>query len=141
VGSQDAGSAWFHAADVAAALNARHIPGVTFSAVTTTVDNDPLHPFHGQTIEAVRIHLPDTEQAHNALNSPELSIEILTALHRLYPTQFHLDRAMRFLANAATMQALERGDDPRSIAASWRPALDKFRAARQPFLLYPAPPE
>jgi SSS family transporter len=131
--------AWFHAAEVATALNARHIPGVTFSAVTTTVDNDPLHPFHGQTIEAVRINLPDTARARNTLDSPELGIEILTALHRLYPTQFHLDRAMRFLANAATMRALERGDDPRSIAASWQPALDKFRAARQPFLLYPPP--
>jgi uncharacterized protein YbbC (DUF1343 family)/CubicO group peptidase (beta-lactamase class C family) len=132
--------AWFHAAEVAAALNARHLPGVTFSAVTTPVDNDRVHPFHGQTIEAVRINL-DTVQARNTLDSPELSIEILSALHRLYPTRFHLDRAMRFLANAATMQALERGDDPRSIAASWQPALDKFRAARQPFLLYPPPPD
>ena len=53
-------------ADVAAALNARHIPGVTFAATTTTVDDDPIHPYHGQTIEAVRITVTD----RNALDSP-----------------------------------------------------------------------
>jgi SSS family transporter len=125
--------AWFHAADVAAALNARSIPGVSFVATTTAVAEDSNHyPFHGQTIEAVRINLTD----RNVLDSPELGVEILTVLHRLYPTQFHLEKTMRLLANDATMKALERGDDPRDIAASWKPALDAFRARRQPYLLY-----
>jgi len=124
---------WFHAADVAAALNARRIPGVSFAATTAAVVEDRNHyPFHGQTIEAVRINLTD----RNALDSPELGIEILTVLHHLYPTRFHLEKTMRLLANDATMKALERGDDPRDIAASWKPALDTFRSRRQPYLLY-----
>jgi uncharacterized protein YbbC (DUF1343 family) len=138
MGSHNAGTAWFHAADVAAALNARHIPGVTFTATTAAVADDSFHyPYHGQTIEAVRVNLPHTAQARNELNSPELGIEILTVLHRLYPTQFHMQRATRLIANSATFAALQRGDDPRSIAAAWQPALANFRTRRQHYLLYP----
>src|SRR6201996_4192432 len=123
---------WFRAADVATALNARHIPGVTFAATTTTVDHDPIHPYHGQTIEAVRI----TVTNRDVLDSPELGIELLSTLHKLYPGQFHLDRAAIFLANAATLDAITRGDDPRSIAATWQPSLSDFKTAREPYLLY-----
>jgi SSS family transporter len=124
--------AWFHAADVASALTARHIPGVTFAATTATVDNDPIHPYHGQTIEAVRITVTD----RNALDSPELDVEILSALHKLYPEQFRLDRTASYIANAATLAAITRGDDPRSIAATWQPALTDYKNAREQYLLY-----
>ena len=125
--------AWFHAADVAAALNARQIPGVLFTPTTTTVDNDPIHPYHGQTIEAVRI----TVINRDILDSPELGVEMLSVLHKLYPAQFHLERAANLMASAATLDAIKRGDDARSIAATWQPALDAFRSTRQPYLLYP----
>ena len=105
---------------------------MTFAATTTTVDDDPIHPYHGQTIEAVRISVTD----RNALDSPELSVEILGALHKLYPAQFRLDRAASYIANKATLDALTRGDDPRSIAATWQPALTDFKATREQYLLY-----
>jgi len=123
---------WFHASDVAAALNARHIPGVTFAATTTTVDGDPIHPYHGQTIEAVRITVTDRE----ALDPPELGVEMLSALHKLYPEQFHLDRAANLLASQATLDAINRGEDPPSIAVTWQPALTDYKAAREQYLLY-----
>ena len=123
---------WFHAADVVAALNARHIPGVNFSATTTTVDDDSIHPYRGQTIEAVRIAVTDRD----ALDSPELGVEMLSALHKLYPEQFHLQRAANLLANAVTLDAITRGDDPRVIAASWQPALTDYKIAREQYLLY-----
>ncbi|HEX5282659.1 MAG TPA: sodium/solute symporter [Bryocella sp.] len=124
--------AWFQAADVAAALNARHIPGVSFAATTTTVDNDSIHPYHGQTIEAVRITISDRD----TLDSPELGVEILSTLHNLYPDQFHLDRAAHLLASQDTLDAIRRGDDPRSIAATWQPALIDYKTAREHYLLY-----
>jgi uncharacterized protein YbbC (DUF1343 family) len=121
------------ASDVAAALTARQIPGVTFRAATTAVAEDSNHyPFHGQTIDAVRITLTD----RNVLDSPELGIEILSVLHRLYPAQFQLERSLRLIGSRDTLDAITRGDDPRSIAASWNSALAAFRAARAPYLLY-----
>jgi uncharacterized protein YbbC (DUF1343 family)/CubicO group peptidase (beta-lactamase class C family) len=128
------GASWLHAADVAAALTVRNIPGVTFSATTTTVAEDAnRYPFHGQTIDAVRITLTD----RTVLDSPELGIEILSALHHLYPTQFQLDKTLRLIGNRTTLDALQRGDDARTIAASWVSALDAFKASRAPYLLYP----
>ncbi|HEY4357615.1 MAG TPA: sodium/solute symporter [Acidobacteriaceae bacterium] len=125
--------AWFHGAEVANYLTARRIPGVRFIATTMPIVEDANHyPFHGQTIEAVKVELVDRRQ----LDSPELGIEILAALHHLYPTQFNLDKAMPLVLNQATMDALRRGEDPRKIAASWIPSLDAFRAARAPYLLY-----
>jgi uncharacterized protein YbbC (DUF1343 family) len=121
------------APEVAAALTARQIPGVTFSAATTAVAEDSNHyPFHGQTIDAVRITLTD----RNALDSPELGVEILSVLHRLYPVQFQLDKSLRLIGNRDTLDAIARGDDPRSISATWSSALAAFRAAREPYLLY-----
>jgi len=124
---------WLNAANVTAALTARHIPGVTFEASTTIVTEDTNHyPFHGQTIPAVRVHLTDS----TALDSPELGLEILSMLHHLYPTQFTLDKALKLLASQSTLDALKRDDDPRDIAAAWQPAIDAFKVARAKALLY-----
>jgi SSS family transporter len=126
--------AWFDGKMVAAYLTARKIPGVTFSPTRFAVVDDANHyPYHGQTIEGVRLTVTDRK----ALDSPELGIEILAALHRLYPAQFKLEKAAGLVANSETMAALERGDDPRAIAAAWKPALDDFKERRAKYLLYP----
>ena len=58
---------------------------------------------------------PSTSPSPTAklLDSPELGIEILAVLHRLYPTQFQLARVQRLLCSQPTLDALTRGDDPR----------------------------
>jgi uncharacterized protein YbbC (DUF1343 family) len=71
-----------------------------------------------------------------ALDSPEMGIEILSALHHLYPAQFKLEKAAALVANAETMAAIARGDDPRAIAAGWEKDLDEFKARREKYLLY-----
>jgi SSS family transporter len=128
------GAAWMNATDLALALAARHIPGVTFSAASEAIADDANHyPFHGQAIPAVRVTLTDPAKA----DTPELGIEILAVLLRLYPTKFRLANDSRLLCNQATLDALTRGDDPRAIAATWTAPLEAFRAATKPFLLYP----
>jgi hypothetical protein len=66
-----------------------------------------------------------------------MGVEILAALHHLYPAQFKLDKAAALVANSETMDALSRGDGPRAIAAGWAPALAEFDARRSKYLLYP----
>ena len=125
--------AWFDGKAVAAYLTARNIPGVTFTPTTTRVAEDANHyPYHGQTVEGVRLTVTD----RFALDSPELGIEILSALDHLYPTQFKLDKAAPLVANVETMAALERGDDPRTIAAGWAKGLLDFKARCAQYLIY-----
>jgi uncharacterized protein YbbC (DUF1343 family) len=124
---------WFNAQEVAAYLTARQIPGVAFTSTTTPIADDAnRYPYHGQTIPAVRLTLTD----RNALDSPELGIEIISALHHLYPTHFALDKTAPLIANSETSAALARSDDPRTIAASWSAALAAFRTRRAEYLLY-----
>jgi uncharacterized protein YbbC (DUF1343 family) len=127
------GAPYMSAPAVAAALTARHIPGVAFTPAPESIAEDANHyPFHGQTIPAVRL----TVTNRNVFDSPETGIEILSVLHRLYPTQFKLEKAQTLLCNRATVDALARGDDPRSISLNWKPALDRFKAETAPYLLY-----
>jgi uncharacterized protein YbbC (DUF1343 family)/CubicO group peptidase (beta-lactamase class C family) len=129
------GASFMNGHDVAAALTARHIPGVTFAPTTIPVAEDSnTYPYHGQTIEAIRFTVTDRV----ALDTPELGVEILAVLHKLYPAHFQYEKASRlsFFDNRATMEALARGDDPRTIAASWRPTLDAFKANRAKILIY-----
>jgi SSS family transporter len=127
------GAAWMHGAEVAEALNARHIPGVNFAATTTSVAENANHyPFHGQTIDAVRIAVTD----RHALNSPEMGVEILSVLHRMYPAQFQVEKTLRLVGSRSTLDAIERGDDPRAIAEGWNSKLAEYVEARKAFLLY-----
>ncbi len=129
-------SAWFRASEVASAMNARAIPGVRFEPGTTSVAEDANgYPFHGQTIETVRIVVTDRAQ----FDSPALGVELLGTLHGLYPAQFQLGKAMRLVANRATLEALTQGVDPRTIAAAWQTDTAAFEAKRRTYLLYPSP--
>ncbi|HEY4381543.1 MAG TPA: DUF1343 domain-containing protein [Acidobacteriaceae bacterium] len=124
---------WFDGHAVATYLTARHIPGVTFAPTTFPVaETSEKYPYHGQTIQGVRMTVTD----RLALDSPELGIEILSALHHLYPTHFKLAQATNLVANTETMAALARDDDPRAIAATWAPALAAFKERRAKYLLY-----
>jgi len=125
--------AWFIAKDVADYLTARHIHGVTFTPTKETIAEDANHyPFHGQTIEAVHITCTDP----HTLNTPALGIEIASALHKLYPDDYHVDRLMALIDNQATVDAVKRSEDPRLIEASWQPALATYEDAAVKVLLY-----
>jgi uncharacterized protein YbbC (DUF1343 family) len=74
----------------------------------------------------------------NVLDAPELGLEIASALHRLYPEKFQLEKMKTNLANQSILDDLAAGRDPQRIAESWLPALDAFEQERQKVLLYSA---
>ena len=51
-----------------------------------------------------------------ALDSPEMGVEILSVLHRMYPKQFDVEKTLRLVGSRSTVDAIARGDDPRAIA-------------------------
>ncbi len=119
---------------LAAYLTARRIPGAAFTPTTFAVTEDPNHyPGYGQTLNGIDITATD----RNLLDTPELGIEILSALHHLYPTRFNLARAATLVASVNTMQSLTNNEDPRTIATAWATELNDFKKRRTPYLLYP----
>jgi uncharacterized protein YbbC (DUF1343 family)/CubicO group peptidase (beta-lactamase class C family) len=123
------GAPWLNARTFAEYLNARLIPGVRFVPVTFTPDSGP---YMGKTCGGVNIIVTD----RNVLDAPEMGIELAVALHKLFPTDWKMDKLMGLVANQAVVDAIAADTDPRVIAQSWQEDLQKFRALRTPYLLY-----
>ncbi len=123
------GAPWIKSRELAAYLNAREIAGVRFVPVTFT----PIASNYArQKCEGVNLILTD----RNALEAPELGIEVAAALKKLYPTDYKMERMMELLANQAVYDALVAGEDPRRIAQDWQDGLQKFEATRKKYLIY-----
>lgn len=126
------GAPYIDASQLTAYLTARHIPGVSFAPTSFAVAEDSNHyPFHGKTVSGVVFTVTD----RSAFDAPELGIELISALHHLYP-EFTMAKADFLIANADTMRALANQDDPRKIAAGWSADLAAFEHRRQAYLLY-----
>jgi uncharacterized protein YbbC (DUF1343 family)/CubicO group peptidase (beta-lactamase class C family) len=123
------GAPWIDSPQLAQYLNAREISGVRFVPVNFT----PASAWYaGQKCGGVNLFITD----RNALDAPQLGIELASALHKLYPEQFHIDKMADILVNQSVLDALKRGDDPRRIADGWQDALQKFQLIREKYLLY-----
>ena len=96
------GAPWIKAAELSQYLNARNISGVRFVPVTFT-PNASIHA--GQKCEGVNIFLID----RNALDAAELGIELASALHKLYPEQYHMERLIELLDNQSVYDAIASG--------------------------------
>lgn len=123
------GAPWIDPRALADFLNARLISGVRFVPVTFTPTTDP---YANQRCAGVNLIVTE----RNALDSPELGIELASALHTLYPNDWKIDRFTELLANRTIFDAVASGDDPRHIAQMWRDDLEKFMELRAKFLLY-----
>lgn len=124
------GAPWIQATDLAAALNKRLVPGVRFVPVEFTPQGD--YPYAHQRCQGVGFVILD----RNVLDAPELGMEVASMLHKLYPTQFKLDAISALVRNRATLDALDKGVDPQSIAGLWRESVRQFEERRAPYLLY-----
>ena len=123
------GAPWVIPEDLARDLNAREIPGVRFVPVFfTPVSSRYAHEHCG----GVSILLTD----RNALDAPELGIEIASALQKLYPDRFELSGLDSLMVNKASLDALASGEDPRRVAEQWREGLVRFEAIRAKYLIY-----
>jgi uncharacterized protein YbbC (DUF1343 family)/CubicO group peptidase (beta-lactamase class C family) len=123
------GAPWIEPHAFADYLNSRLIAGVRFVPVTFTPNSGT---FSGQSCGGVNLIVTE----RNLLDAPELGIELATALRKLYPDNWQLDRMLGLLVNHEVLDALSRGDDPRSIAQSWQAELQKFRELRSKYLIY-----
>jgi uncharacterized protein YbbC (DUF1343 family)/CubicO group peptidase (beta-lactamase class C family) len=123
------GAPWIHATEFAAYLNGRAISGVRFVPVEFMPTADV---YANKKCGGVNIIVTD----RNALDAPELGIELASALHSLYPQQFETKNLDRLIVNDAITQAIVAGQDPQRIWMNWLDDLDSFKAIRAKYLLY-----
>jgi uncharacterized protein YbbC (DUF1343 family) len=123
------GAPWIKGRELAAYLNARAIQSVRFVPITFTPSSSN---FAGERCEGVNLILLD----RNTLESPELGIELASALFKLYPNDFKLEKMADLLVNQAVFDSIKAGEDPRRIAEDWQERLDAFIRMRETHLLY-----
>jgi uncharacterized protein YbbC (DUF1343 family)/CubicO group peptidase (beta-lactamase class C family) len=123
------GAPWIKGRELAAYLNTREIQNVRFVPVAFTPSSSN---YAGIRCEGVNLILLD----RNAFDAPELGIELASALHKLYPANYNLERLPELLINQAAFEAIVAGQDPRQIAQDWQERLERFLAVRQKYLLY-----
>ena len=123
------GAPWVEGVELAAYLNGRGIGGVRFVPVEFTPAADV---YAQKKCGGVNIMVTD----RNALDSPELGMEMAAALDALYPTQYEMKNLDRLMLHAATAKAIGEGEDPRRIWMEWIDELEGFKAIRAKYLLY-----
>lgn len=123
------GAPWIKALELAQYLNAREISGVRFVPISFTPNASN---YSGVKCEGVNILLTD----RNAFDAPELGIELASALRKLYPEQFHMEKMNDILINQSVYDAIKSGEDPRRIALDWQITLEKFQQIRLKYLIY-----
>jgi uncharacterized protein YbbC (DUF1343 family)/CubicO group peptidase (beta-lactamase class C family) len=123
------GAPWIAGEELASYLNNRRIKGIRFMPVEFTPATGP---FKNQLCHGVQIALLDRQ----ILDSPGLGVEIVSALYRLYPKDFQLDKTLGLIGSREVLQAIKDGQDPAAIAQNWQEPLEQFYKLRSKYLLY-----
>ena len=123
------GAPWMKSKELAAYLNARGIAGIRFVPVTFTPASSN---YSGQLCQGVSFVVTD----RNGFDAPELGMELASALRKLYPNDYKIERLSELLMNQSAYDALVAGQDPRRIAQDWQEGLQKFQKVREKYLIY-----
>jgi len=123
------GAPWMKAKELAEYLNRRKIQGVRFIPLNFIPKSSR---FENQLCHGIQIVLTDRQ----ALDSPALGVEIASALYRLYPNDFQIDKTLPLIGSYEVLQAIKEGQDPNAIVLNWQASLEQFCKLRSKYLLY-----
>jgi uncharacterized protein YbbC (DUF1343 family)/CubicO group peptidase (beta-lactamase class C family) len=110
-------------------LTAMSLPGIRFEATEFTPASSNFAKQH-----CGGIHLVVTDR--KALRPVATGVAIALVLHRLYPSEFALDKVGPLLRDSATLEAIRAGKPLPEIEAMWREGEAAFEARRKKYLLY-----
>jgi uncharacterized protein YbbC (DUF1343 family) len=126
---EEFGAPWISGDEVAAALNARHLPGLRFTA-------QPFIPvvglYSGQRCGGVAVRVTDKQ----AVRAMRMGMEIAVVLKQMYPSNFDVAKLLLLTGNAEMMRRLQDGTPVDQIVGSWSNDLAAFDASRRKYFLY-----
>ncbi|MGH9160861.1 MAG: exo-beta-N-acetylmuramidase NamZ domain-containing protein [Vicinamibacteraceae bacterium] len=126
---EQVGAPWIDGNRLAEELNARALAGVRFYPVSFTPASSR---YANERCGGVFIIVTDRE----ALQPVRVGLEIASALARLYPAQYELERARRLFGSEDLIVRIRKGDEPADTAASWAEGEARWRLKRAPYLIY-----
>ncbi|MGE5839338.1 MAG: exo-beta-N-acetylmuramidase NamZ domain-containing protein, partial [Deltaproteobacteria bacterium] len=123
------GAPWINGEELGSYLNNRNVQGVQFSPVDFRPGSSR---FKNQLCHGVQVVLLNRQM----LDAPALGIEIVSALYRLYPKDFQIDKTLGMIGSRKVLQAIKAGQDPATVALGWQGPLEQFCMLRLKYLLY-----
>jgi uncharacterized protein YbbC (DUF1343 family) len=122
------GAPWVNAEHLTDYLNERQIPGVGFRPAHFIPHRDH---FKDQPCHGIQILLNDRQ----CFDAPLLGIEIASALYRLYPKDFEIDKTLGLMGSRWLVDAIKKSE-PHVIVSKWAGSLEEFQKLRAKYLLY-----
>jgi uncharacterized protein YbbC (DUF1343 family)/CubicO group peptidase (beta-lactamase class C family) len=122
------GAPWVNADELTQYLNERRILGIRFMPAHFVPHSDR---FKDQPCHGIQIILNDRQ----CFDSPSLGIEIASALYRLYPKDFEIDKTLGLMGSRWLVEALKQSE-PHFIVSKWAESLEEFQKLRAKYLLY-----
>jgi uncharacterized protein YbbC (DUF1343 family) len=128
---EEIGAPWLDAPAVAAAMNARGLPGVRFDTSTFTMQPKAgKHP--GKHIRAIRFVVTDRQRYRPV----RTSLLLIDEIRRRHPQEFAWTATIdRLTGSDKVRRAIEEGWLPR-LLEEWDREAAEFRESRAPYLLY-----
>jgi uncharacterized protein YbbC (DUF1343 family)/CubicO group peptidase (beta-lactamase class C family) len=123
------GAPWMDGRALAAALNARNIPGVRIYPVRFTPSSST---YANEACQGVFFVVTDRE----ALKPVRLGLEIASAVVRLHGDKYDLGKTSLLLGSSEQVTAIRTAADPAAIAAKWVSDEARWRMLRAKYLLY-----
>ncbi len=123
------GAPWMDGRGLAAALNARGIPGVRFYPTSFTPASSR---FENEPCSGVFVVVTD----RRSLQAVRLGVEIASAILKRHANVFDVGKMLRLLGSPGVLERIEAGDDPAQIAASWSNDEGRWRLLRAKYLIY-----
>ncbi len=123
------GAPFIDGAALAALLGSAGLSGVSFRDTTFIPAS---HVFPHQACGGIRVTVTDRDK----FNSVRSGLQLLSALEKLYPDRFELERIDNWIGRRDVKRQLERGVPVDRIIAGWRDGLERFRRTRAKYLLY-----
>ncbi|MDP2055980.1 MAG: DUF1343 domain-containing protein, partial [Acidobacteriota bacterium] len=123
------GAPWIDGPRLAAALNARQLPGVRFYPVAFTPASSK---YAGQACQGVFMVITN----RSALRPVRIGLEIAGALFALFGEKYQLENTDLLLGSRDSLERVKRGEDPAVVAARWGDDEARWRRLRAKYLLY-----
>jgi uncharacterized protein YbbC (DUF1343 family) len=124
------GAPWIDGRKLAAELTSRNLPGVRFVPVRRT----PTYSTHKEKeCGGIDIIVDDW----SAVQPVPLGLEIALTLRKLYPSDWNPKNFDRLLVHKATYEGVLASKAVAELERAWTPGVEKYKARRQEFLLYP----
>ncbi len=123
------GAPWIDGVRLAAELNARAIPGVSFYPVSFKPTSSK---YAGEACQGVFLLVTNRLE----IQPVRLGLEIAATLYHLYPEEYRLDVATSLLGSVTALAHIKAGEEPAKAAKNWVVDEKRWRELRKDYMLY-----